>query len=842
MTTQVPHLFVIVHELFLQEFYPTDKFYCTLKLDKNTLKTNLQHEQWEEEFIFLTKKSSKKITIQVYFVEQNSKKGKFFGQTQIMLSSLASEKPVNDYFQLTTLEKPPTKCGRLKLTLHHVFSPYPLPDLKIEAQWRLIFPEFFELIASDNYELLNILIEVSNASENTQLASIIVSVLNSDEEVLKLTKQMIVKEVNLTNTSDQLFRTNSITTKIMKEFAFIRGRQFLINTLHSVINDLGKLDKEVKIDPTLQDEKELQENTVIVKEKTTYILENIFKSISKMPRVLKVMSLYIKNAVDEKFEGFGSQIVAGFIFLRFFCAAISAPEIYGIIDQMPSTLMRKNLVFLTKIIQTLANHVNIEERDSRIKILKDYFAQMTPLIDQFLESVCKVEDVEYSDEIQVPELTDFNSLIDLHQIFEENIDKIDAVLSPNFEQIDLEDNNNNNNSNNNNINTNQQKSEALKKNISLKSFLGSEDKVTTLAMLINEFGTPPKKAVKNLHSIPNNLILRKKALAITQMGSHDDEDESCKILNLEAVPFANPRDPNIIAEELVTQIHELYFRHLKMDPKEEIQQKQPETKGRQLLFPECNWEDLKNDPQYIEMKKTSLGELKSIMPQNLDKTKRVAFWLNIHNLMLINAFVENEGPPLVMWEMNRFVTSNKYKVGNLSYSIDDIAQGILRANPKNFFGARYFKRNDIRRHDCLSTFSPILLFGITSFQLSAPQLFVFKPDNIELQLYRAAQIFIESSVQLKDSTMDPIIWLPTWFKYYKSEFGKNDFDVVNFIVENLKIMQSDLFVKIRNLTVLDYSVNYKNIRLYPKNEPLFDSSSLKKIEKLEIPLIFSKKK
>lgn len=82
--------------------------------------------------------------------------------------------------------------------------------------------------------------------------------------------------------------------------------------------------------------------------------------------------------------------VGAFIFLRFFCPAIVAPEIEGLLDTSPSKELRRGLLLIAKVIQNLANNVLFGAKEHYMFPLNDFLSHHIFRVTTFLReiSVC----------------------------------------------------------------------------------------------------------------------------------------------------------------------------------------------------------------------------------------------------------------------------------------------------------------------------------------------------------------------------------------------------------------------------------------------------------------------
>ncbi len=88
----------------------------------------------------------------------------------------------------------------------------------------------------------------------------------------------------------------------------------------------------------------------------------------------------ISESVMERFPDAKYTAVGAFIFLRFFCPAIVAPEVEGLVSAPPSKDMRRGLLLIAKVIQNLANNVLFGAKEP----------YMFPLIDFLTDNIYKV--------------------------------------------------------------------------------------------------------------------------------------------------------------------------------------------------------------------------------------------------------------------------------------------------------------------------------------------------------------------------------------------------------------------------------------------------------------------
>lgn len=79
--------------------------------------------------------------------------------------------------------------------------------------------------------------------------------------------------------------------------------------------------------------------------------------------------------------------VGAFIFLRFFCPAIVAPEAEGLVATPPSKEMRRGLLLIAKVIQSLANNVLFGTKEPYMFPLNQFLVENIQYVTSFLREI-----------------------------------------------------------------------------------------------------------------------------------------------------------------------------------------------------------------------------------------------------------------------------------------------------------------------------------------------------------------------------------------------------------------------------------------------------------------------
>jgi neurofibromin 1 len=95
----------------------------------------------------------------------------------------------------------------------------------------------------------------------------------------------------------------------------------------------------------------------------------------------------ISSAVLPRFQEAKYTAVGAFIFLRFFCPAIVAPEVEGLVATAPTKEMRRGLLLIAKVVQNLANNVLFGAKEPYMFTLNEFLAQNIYKVTTFLREI-----------------------------------------------------------------------------------------------------------------------------------------------------------------------------------------------------------------------------------------------------------------------------------------------------------------------------------------------------------------------------------------------------------------------------------------------------------------------
>jgi len=204
--------------------------------------------------------------------------------------------------------------------------------------------------------------------------------------ILPLLLESIDSEVLKTENPTQLFRLDSVTTKLAASFAGCVAARWLQTIAGPIISSLGKAPSNVEID----DERvPSDEKVAINRAKMQHLAETLLSAVTasadRVPGDLRVLARRIAHAVESKFPDHRLKAVGGILFLRFICPALIRPQLF--FSDPPSPELQRALVLLSKVVQNVANGVQFGAKEQFMIHFNDLVVAQMAKVDRFLEEV-----------------------------------------------------------------------------------------------------------------------------------------------------------------------------------------------------------------------------------------------------------------------------------------------------------------------------------------------------------------------------------------------------------------------------------------------------------------------
>ncbi|KAG9237075.1 hypothetical protein BJ875DRAFT_533185 [Amylocarpus encephaloides] len=286
------------------------------------------------------------------------------------------------------------------------------------------YDELLDLLIND-MPLTIALCDACPSSEADEMTISLLNIFDSRGLGFMLLEGLIEHEVDQTESEAELLRRNCVATKMLSLYAKWKGALYMKATLQKVLERLvlTSKDLDLELDPArTSSAEELQKNALQLRVVTKVFIDDICNSAAHIPISFRKICSIISSAVMKRFPEAKFTAVGAFIFLRFFCPAIVAPDIEGLISSSPSKEMRRGLLLIAKVVQNLANNVLFGAKEPYMFPLNDFLTQNIYRVTTFLREISVAPNM--NEPTIESEAFDFGSCVALHRFLYDHWDHV----------------------------------------------------------------------------------------------------------------------------------------------------------------------------------------------------------------------------------------------------------------------------------------------------------------------------------------------------------------------------------------------------------------------------------
>ena len=205
------------------------------------------------------------------------------------------------------------------------------------------------------------LANVMSSDYMDELSRVLVTIFDAKRLLPQLLKIMFLKEVEVADCYQIIFRGNSLASKIMSFCFKTYGTNYLVQIFQPIIVSLFSPEcvfRSYEVDSSRIDPNEsLDENRHNLLQLTQSVIDSILNSSKIFPLHMRNLCQCLYQVVSQRFPQSGYQAVGTVIFLRFINPVLISPHEYGLVDLEPTQKMKRGLTLMCKILQNLANNL-----------------------------------------------------------------------------------------------------------------------------------------------------------------------------------------------------------------------------------------------------------------------------------------------------------------------------------------------------------------------------------------------------------------------------------------------------------------------------------------------------
>ncbi|XP_016137995.1 neurofibromin-like isoform X2 [Sinocyclocheilus grahami] len=246
---------------------------------------------------------------------------------------------------------------------------------------------------------------------------------------------MFSKEVELADSMQTLFRGNSLASKIMTFCFKVYGAAYLQKLLEPLLRGIITTPEwqqiSFEVDPTRLDQQaeNLEENQKNLLQITDRFFLAIINSSNEFPPQLRSVCHCLYQVVSQRFPQNSIGAVGSAMFLRFINPAIVSPYEAGILDKKPPPRIERGLKLMSKILQSIANHV-LFTKEEHMRPFNDFVKSNFDAARKFFLDIASDSPPSDSVNHSLSFISDGNVLA-LHRLLWNNQERIGQYLSSN---------------------------------------------------------------------------------------------------------------------------------------------------------------------------------------------------------------------------------------------------------------------------------------------------------------------------------------------------------------------------------------------------------------------------
>jgi hypothetical protein len=436
--------------------------YCIVKMGDEEMRTSTVWKNcspvWDESFTFVLDSAAKQEengTIVFKVFDQNLiLKGSFIGMYEYKISDLLDEKLHDMWFVLhgedNEVKSPRNRvsprgkpsessepCGELHVKLQYVSSERGRMKYLSKMVNLSHYSKLKQFIGTLSTRRFVALFDLGCLSHIDSCWKSILLVAQAKDEVFvhDVLETVIKLEVSQCSTPATLFRSNTISSKLMGQAMRVYGGlEYLDTVLSPVIKLVCQVEELLEVNPsriTPDEQYDVESNMAKILNFSQLFLDSIVHHTDVVPPMITTMIHHVRKAAELKFpddKNIGFISTSGLLFLRFICPALIAPQLYGLPTCGTNKNAQRNLMLISKILQQLANQVLFKDKEVFMHPANAFIEKNTEKLHLFFDSVNNKFDADLLDLPAIPEEQLLLSYFTVHELYYKSLDALENVV------------------------------------------------------------------------------------------------------------------------------------------------------------------------------------------------------------------------------------------------------------------------------------------------------------------------------------------------------------------------------------------------------------------------------
>ena len=231
-------------------------------------------------------------------------------------------------------------------------------------------------------------------------------------------REDVVRELNKSATAEAhlLFRGNTLLTKALDFHMQRVGCTYLEDTIGPPLRQIANEDIDSEVDPA---KASAGHDITKAWKRLLYITETLWDRIRdsarRCPSELRTIFRHIRACANDRYGDFMRMVtyssVSGFLFLRFFCAAVLNPYLFGLLDVVPLKRAQRTFTIVAKSLNGLASMSTFGDKEPWMTPMNSFLNRNRQAFKAFIDDVCAIR----SDEPADPMPTSYSAPIAIYQ-------------------------------------------------------------------------------------------------------------------------------------------------------------------------------------------------------------------------------------------------------------------------------------------------------------------------------------------------------------------------------------------------------------------------------------------